>query len=132
MLKIKLNNRVYELPLGELYKDKFNIYINNDILDLNDLDTNIKYRKTNELFDFVTKSFQMFMYSYNQEPGFKYSNKVLDITRKVEPTDHLQRFFAKNNNLDKSIEIMNKLIEEELAFYNSFIQEDSLKKTINR
>ncbi len=132
MLKIRLNNRVYELPLGELYRDKFSIYIKDDILDLNNLETNIKYRKTNELFSSVKKCFQMFMRSYFEEPSFKYGNKVQEITRKEEPTDHLQRFFAKNNNLEKSIELMNKLIEKELIFYNNFIAENTLNNAIKR
>ena len=133
MLQVKINNKIYELPLGELYRDRFSAHITKDILCFDNIEDNInlKYNKVSELFGFVTKSFQMVIGSMEEDCNYKYAKDSLELRKKVEPVDHLQRFYYKKGRLDKSIDLMNNLMEEMLKLYVKTMDEDR-RKTIKR
>jgi len=131
MLSIKMGNRIYELPLGELYRDRFIKYINGDILDLNNVNDSDKYQVYDSIFDFVAKSFTMIYGVMEEEGSFKYKKVSEDIRRRIDPVDRIQKFYIKNGQVDKSIKTISVFVEEMLKF-NEMVKEEENRKVKNR
>ena len=84
----------------------------------------MRYKKIAELFDRVSKSFVMFMDQMEEDPYFEDKDLSKELRGKIDPVDRLQKYFYKTGNLEKSIKIINELMENMLKLYNKVLYED--------
>ncbi len=122
MLQVKIDDKLYELPLGELFKDRLSKYINDGIVEPDKLDDLHKYRVYDILFEFVAKAFTMIYGPMEDDNSFKSKSdaeKSFDLRRRIASVDDVQRFIFERGNVRKSTELIKKFLVELLEFDNN-------------
>ncbi len=128
MIQVNINDKLLRLPMEELCKEKFSENINNNVIDLSDLDDNNRYLKINELFDFVAKSFVIIFDKVEKDDSSE--EEYSELKSKMISADNLQKFFYKRGEIDKSINVINKILEKLLTFYEYMINKDIEEENI--
>ena len=125
MLYYSVDGKRFELPLAELYQDRFANYIRGNEIIFDGLNEEEKYKKVDELFGFVTRTFVCTLGEMEESmPDFKYESEVHELRRKVSPVDNMQKFFHENGKTAKAIEMMNKSIMDMSLLSEKVCKED--------
>ncbi len=124
MLKAKLDNKIYELPLGDIYRDRFTAYISGDLLDCDYLISERQYNAINLLFGFVANGLTI-MGTEGYPPELLPEKQ--EILSRMSQVDHLQKYFAKQGQVDKSIELICKLLKVMLEHHEKLVHPNKEK-----
>ncbi len=130
MIKVMINNNEYPLIMGDLYSNMFSSYMNGDVIYLDNLNLPLRYKKVDELFGFVVRSFVVLLGDMQEEnEEMEYSNDIFELRKKIDSVDRMQRFFHEKGNDMKSIQLMNDLMEKMLILYKKiFINDQNITK----
>lgn len=124
MLKAKLDNKIYELPLGDIYRDKFKEYIRDDVLDLSLVSSDKLYQVIDLLFGYVANSLTLFGIEYY--PSDLIDEKK-DILTRMSSVDRLQKYMAKEGKVDRSIEMIKNFLVVMLEHHEKLMNHDKGK-----
>lgn len=124
MLRVRSNNRDYELPMGELYRDKFKEYIRDDVLDLSLVSSDKLYQVIDLLFGYVANSLTLFGIEYY--PSDLIDEKK-DILTRMSSVDRLQKYMAKEGKVDRSIEMIKNFLVVMLEHHEKLMNHDKGK-----
>ncbi len=124
MLKAKLDNKIYELPLGDIYRDKFEEYIRDDVLDLSLVSSDKLYQVIDLLFGYVANSLTLFGIEYY--PSDLIDEKK-DILTRMSSVDRLQKYMAKEGKVDRSIEMIKNFLVVMLEHHEKLMNHDKGK-----
>ena len=129
MVQVKIKDRYYELPMGDLYERRFSNYIHDGVIDLSGLDLEEKYKKIDELFGFVARSFVVVYGDMAEENEDMYHGaEIADICRRFDSIDRRQKFNYEKGNVERSIQIIESFIEEILILRNMIFDEEKAMK----
>ena len=129
MVQIKLNDKYYILPMGDVYKDNFSNCLFGDLIDFSWLDLEERYRKVDELFGFVSRSFVV-AFADMEEDGLdsKYAPEIANICQKIDSLDRRQKFIYEHGNIERSIQIILGFIEEMLILKDKILDEEKVMR----
>lgn len=126
MLRVKIDDNIYVLPMSELYEEKFAQFINDGIIDFTSLRGEELYSNINNLFRWVANSMCMF----DEDDG--YPNDLYDekkeIRKRMNSVDRLQNHFAELKEFDKSISIIKKFLVLMLEHYGKLMNIDAQER----
>ena len=129
MLYYSINNKVYELELGDYYEDLASPYLHGQFLDFENLNLEEKYQQIDKLFGFVARSFVIAFGGYpDEEPDYKYSEEIREICRRISSVDRLQKFLHQRGNIERSIILINEFVEQILALREKMLTEEKETK----
>ena len=116
----RLNDNIYNLPLGELYFDCFKDYVQDDILNLEAMDLpdlKKRYELKDHLFGYLCNSFTIL-----NESEFKDTFPITNpICRRISSVDSMVKFLVKQGNYEAAIRKMDKFILEMLEASNKIL-----------
>ena len=125
MLYYSINDKVYELHLGEYYESKVGRYLHGQFLDFDDLDLEEKYQKIDQLFGFVVRAFVAAFGGYPDErPDYVYSEEIREICSRIPSVDRLQKFVHQKGNTERSIELIHEFMDRILSLNDKMLAEE--------
>lgn len=117
--KIIIDGKLYNLPLAKLYIDKFSEYLEGNVINPDKM----AYPELDSLFGFIVNSFCIM-------DGSEYSIDIqkenLEIRKKVESKDRMQKFFKEKGDFDKSRSIILNFCKEIFLHLENIVKEDNL------
>lgn len=130
-MNIKIKNKIYELPLSELYSEQFKEINDNNCIVLDNISIEKKYTYLSKLFNYVSNYISM-VFDYSNVELYNYKKTIDYIIKKMNSVDRMQFYFYKNQKVDKSIEIIESFLVEmlELSNYLTSINNSNVDKRI--
>ena len=130
-MNIKIKNKIYELPLSELYSEQFKEINDNNCIVLDNISIEKKYTYLSKLFNYVSNYISM-VFDYSNVELYNYKKTIDCIIKKMNSVDRMQFYFYKNQKVDKSIEIIESFLVEmlELSNYLTSINNSNVDKRI--
>ncbi len=128
MVRINIDGVIFQLPMSELYEEKFAQFINDGIIDFTSLRDEELYNNINNLFGWVSRSICMF----DEDDGYPselYDEKK-EIRKRMDNVDRLQRHFVKTGDFDKSINVIKKFLVVMLEHYGKLINSDTQERVL--
>lgn len=116
-MNIKVKNKIYELPLSELYGEQFKEINDNNCIVLDNIPLEKKYSYLNKIFNYVSNYMSM-VFDYSNVEFYNYKKNIDYIIKKINSVDRMQFYYYKNQKVDKSIEIIESFLVEMLELSN--------------
>lgn len=116
-MNIKVKNKIYELPLSELYSEQFKEINDNNCIVLDNIPLEKKYSYLNKIFNYVSNYMSM-VFDYSNVEFYNYKKNIDYIIKKINSVDRMQFYYYKNQKVDKSIEIIESFLVEMLELSN--------------
>ena len=103
MASVVIDGNTYILPLGDVYIGYFENVVD-DCIVFDELDIESNYKKMDKLFGFVANSLCMM----DESEGYpdELLDEKLNIRKRIDSVDRLQKYFYKNGNVEKSISMI--------------------------
>lgn len=103
MASVVIDGNTYILPLGDIYISYFENVVD-DCITFDEVDVESNYNKMDKLFGFVANSLCMM----DESEGYpeELLEEKLNIRKRINSVDRLQKYFYKNGNVEKGISMI--------------------------
>ena len=81
-MNIKVKNKIYELPLSELYSEQFKEINDNNCIVLDNIPLEKKYSYLNKIFNYVSNYMSM-VFDYSNVEFYNYKKNIDYIIKKI-------------------------------------------------